>query len=186
MESGSVTALLGKWNAGDRSVSDELVAILYAELRKLAVSNLKRRGASNTLQPTALIHEAWIKLAAQTSLQVNDRVHFFGICSHLMRQILVDNYRAKKSQKRGGDAVREELNEAIAGALPHARDVEALHLALDALEKLDARKAQAIELRYFGGLTAEEIATHLGIGVATVARDLKTGQAWLLRELSAK
>jgi RNA polymerase sigma factor (TIGR02999 family) len=158
--------------------------LLYQELRKLAASHLRRTPGYNTLQPTALIHEAWIRLADQTSVCAEDRVHFYGICSRLMRLILVDHIREKNAGKRGGGAERVELNEAVAGAPSQGRDIETLHLALEALEKFDPRKAQIIELRYFGGLTAEEIAAHLNIGTATVARDLRAGQAWLAREIS--
>jgi RNA polymerase sigma factor (TIGR02999 family) len=159
--------------------------LLYDELRRLAASHLRRTPGYNTLQATALIHEAWLRLADQTSVDAQDRVHFFGICSRLMRLILVDHTRARNAGKRGGGAAKLELNEAVAGSQQRGRDIESLHLALEALEKIDRRKAQIIELRYFGGLTAEEIAQHLHIGTATITRDLRAGQAWLARELGA-
>ena len=182
---GEVTSLLVQWRSGDAKVSERLMPLLYQELRKIAGSHLRRTPGYNTLQATALIHEAWLRLADQTRVQADDRVHFFGICSRLMRLILVDHLRAKNAGKRGGGAGKVPLNEAVAGAQERGRDVEALHLALEDLEKLDPRKSQIIELRYFGGLTAEEIALHLHIGTATVTRDLRAGQAWLARELGA-
>ncbi len=184
LQSGEVTSLLVQWRSGDPQAAGRLVPLLYPELRRLASSHLRRMPSCNTLQATALIHEAWMRLADQTRVAAEDRVHFFGICSRLMRLILVDHIRAKNARKRGGGAERVELNEAVVGAVERSRDVESLHLALEALEKIDKRKAQVIELRYFGGLTAEEIATHLVVGTATVTRDLRVGQAWLARELS--
>ncbi len=184
MNPGEVTSLLVQWRSGDPTVTERLAPLLYQELRRLAASHLRRSPGYNTLQPTALIHEAWLRLAEQTSVQAEDRVHFFGICSRLMRLVMVDHVRGKRAQKRGGGAECVELDEGLVGAAGKARDVEALHLALQSLEKIDARKAQVIELRYFGGMTAEEIAAHLEIGTATVTRDLKIGQAWLMRELS--
>ncbi len=180
---GEVTELLVRWRSGDADILERLMPLLYRELRKLAASHLRRSPGYQTLQPTALIHEAWIRLADQTSVNAEDRVHFFGICSRLMRLILIDHIRAKKTQKRGGEVDRVELDEATAGTTEAGQDVETLHLALEALEKLDARKAKIVEMRFFGGLTAEEIAVHLGIGTATVTREMRSAQAWLAREM---
>ncbi len=179
-----MTGLLAQWRSDDSQALDRLMTLLYQELRKLAASHLRRSPGCNTLQATALVHEAWLRLADQTRVVAEDRVHFFGICSRLMRLVLVDHVREKNASKRGGCAGRVDLNEAAVGSAERPRDVESLHLALESLEKLDQRKAQVIELRYFGGLTAEEIAVHLGIGTATVTRDLRAGQAWLARELA--
>ncbi len=185
LNTGEVTSLLVQWRSGDVEVPERLMPLLYAELRKIASSHLRRSQGYNTLQPTALIHEAWLRLADQTQVNASDRIHFFGICSRLMRLILVDNLRQKNAGKRGGGLGNVPLNEAVAGAKQQGRDVEALHMALEALEKIDTRKAQIVELRYFGGLTAEEISQHLNIGTATITRDLRTAQAWLARELGA-
>ena len=182
--SGEVTSLLVQWRSGDPQVSERLVPLLYPELRKLAASHVRRMGRANTLQATELIHEAWMRLADQTTVGAQDRIHFFGICSRLMRLILVDHIRERNAQKRGGGAEKVELNEALAGAQELSRDVESLHLALEALENKDARKAKVVELKYFGGLTDQEIAAFLDIGTATVTRDLRMAQAWLARELA--
>lgn len=185
MIDGEVTNLLVMWRSGDRTAAERLAPLLYGELRRLAASHLRRQSGYQTLQPTALIHEAWLRLSGQVEVCAEDRVHFFGICSRLMRHVLVDRLREKKARKRGGDVEHLQLDEAIVGAGGGGGDLEALHAALEALEKLDGRKAKVIELRYFGGLTAEEIAMHLNVGTATVTRDLKTAQAWLMRELKA-
>ena len=182
--SGEVTSLLVQWRSSDPQVSERLAPLLYPELRKLAGSHVRRMGRASTLQATELIHEAWMRLADQTSVNAQDRLHFFGIFSRLMRLILFDHIRERNAQKRGGGAEKVELNEALAGAQEQSRDVESLHLALEALEKVDARKAKVIELKYFGGLTDQEIAAFLTIGTATVTRDLRMAQAWLARELS--
>ena len=185
IDPGQVTTLLTQWRSGDPLVLERLAPLLYPELRKLAGSHVRRIGGrSSTLQATELIHEAWLRLADQTSVNAQDRIHFFGICSRLMRLVLVDHVRERNAQKRGGGAEKVELNEAVAGAKEQGRDVESLHLALEELEKVDPRKAKVVELRYFGGLTDQEIAAFLNIGTATVTRDLRMAQAWLARELS--
>ena len=186
IDPGQVTTLLTQWRSGDPLVLERLAPLLYPELRKLAGSHVRRIGGrSSTLQATELIHEAWLRLADQTSVNAQDRIHFFGICSRLMRLVLVDHIRERNAQKRGGGAEKVELNEAVAGAKEQGRDVESLHLALEELEKVDPRKAKVVELRYFGGLTDQEIAAFLNIGTATVTRDLRMAQAWLARELSS-
>ena len=178
--------LLSRLQSGDRSALDQLTPLLYDELRRLAAAMLRRERPGHTLQPTAIVHEAFLKLVNQESLTIADRAHFLALAARIMRQVLVDASRARLTAKRGGDQAKVELREEIIPAAnePQAdNDVMALHQALDQLAALQPRKAQIIEMRYFGGLTGEEIAQVLSIGTATVNRDLRMAEAWLAREL---
>jgi RNA polymerase sigma factor (TIGR02999 family) len=176
-----ITQLLAEVRRGDREALDRLVPLVNAELRRLARNRLRSERTGHTLQPTELIHEAYIRLLQGRQPEWESRTHFYSIAARLMRQILTDHARARNTQKRDGQAV----------TLEHAGDLApqtsstllALDQALEALVKVDERKSRAIELRYFGGLSIEEIASVLDISVATVRRDLRMGEAWLRREI---
>jgi len=182
--SSSLTQLLREVKEGDKDALDRLLPIAYRELRRIAESYLRRERPDHTLQPTALVHEAYLRLLAQDQPDFRDRSHFFGIAAQLMRQILVDHARTRNAGKRGGGAAKISLDD-LNGA---SESDPALFLDLDrALTKLDARdarKARAVEMRFFAGLSAEESAEALGVSVETVRRDLRLAQAWLQRELS--
>jgi RNA polymerase sigma-70 factor (ECF subfamily) len=175
-----VTRLLDQWAKGDRRAFDELTPLVYKELRQLAASYLRSERKSHTLQPTALVHEAYLRLVGQRNPHFENRSHFFGVAARLMREILVDHARRRQTLKRAGLSV--QLDEAM--NLPYrSSDLMALDLGLRALEKFDERKCKAVELRYFGGQTIDEIAQILKISEVTVRRDLKMAEAWLQREM---
>jgi RNA polymerase sigma factor (TIGR02999 family) len=159
------------------------MAIIYAELHKLAESHLRRAQRVGTLQPTAIVHEAYLRLVAGDLPDWQSRSHFFGIASRVMRHIVVDHARACAAAKRGGGQTPLELNEALTYSDANARSVVALDDALHALAATDERKARVLELRYFGGLTVEETAETVGISVATAVREARYAQAWLRREM---
>jgi RNA polymerase sigma factor (TIGR02999 family) len=179
----SVTELLDAWGRGDAAARDALLHAVYHELRSQARRQLGREAAGNTLQPTALVHEAYLRLVDQQAITWQGRAHFFGIAARLMRQILVNRALARRAAKRGGGARRVELDEAL--AVPEGREVALLALddALKALAALDPRQAEVVELRCFAGLDIEETAEALGISPATVKRDWTTAKLWLRREL---
>jgi RNA polymerase sigma factor (TIGR02999 family) len=179
-----VTQLLITLSNGGREAVDELVPLLYDDLRRVAAACLRREPAGHSLQPTALVHEAYVRLIDQRQVKWRNRAHFFGVAAGLMRRILVDHARARRANKRGGELERVTLvgDEAIAG--PPAIDVLALHEALERLKAFDARKERIVELRYFGGLTIEEAAEVVGISEATVVREWTIAQAWLRADLS--
>jgi RNA polymerase sigma-70 factor, ECF subfamily len=179
-----VTELLTSLQAGDRSALERLAPLLYEELRGLAGSMFRRERAEHTMQPTALVHEAYVRLVHANFPAFNDRAHFMAVAARVMRQVLVDYSRARLAAKRGGGGVKVEWNDEVHGGSANAdMDVMALHQALDELTELDARKAKIIEMRYFGGLTGEEIAEVLAISTTTVSRDLRMAEAWLARSL---
>lgn len=182
---GEVTTLLQDWRDGDRAALDRLLPLVYAELRVQARSLLRGEGALRTLQPTAVVHEAFVRLVGGEPVSWQDRAHFFGVASRLMRQVLVDHARARLALKRGGGATRVELESAGAATPPPQVDVLALHEALERLAALDHDQVRIVELRYFGGLTVEETAEVLGTSPATVKRDWASARAWLLNELSS-
>ncbi len=184
MPSSSLTQLLGEVKAGEKGAMDRLVPVAYAELRRLADSYLRRERPDHTLQPTALVHEAYMRLVGQDQPDYRDRAHFFGVAAQLMRQILVDHARARKAGKRGGGEAKVPLDSVADASATHPEVFLDLNDALKRLEERDPRKARVIEMRFFGGLTAEEAAELLGISPETVRRDLRLGQAWLQRELS--
>jgi len=185
MSSGTdVTQLLRDWKNGDEHAVGRLTRIVYNELRRLAAHYLRDEHAADTLQPTALVHEAYIRLVAQKMPDWQGRAHFFGVAAHLMRQILVDHARRHHSAKRGAGAPVATLDEALSFATAKSKDLLALDDALDALAEIDLRKAKIMELRYFGGFSVEEAARALKISVATVGREQRLAEAWLHRELS--
>jgi RNA polymerase sigma factor (TIGR02999 family) len=179
-----VTRLLLAWSEGDQEAFDRLVPLVYGELRRLAQSYMHREQAGNMLQTTALIHEAYLRLIDARPVRLENRVHFFAIAARLMRQILVDFARARGYQKRGGGARAVSLDEALIVGREPDEDLVALDEALSALAEVDARKAQVVEMRFFGGLTEEEIAATLAVSPETVRRDWRLSRSWLRRKLS--
>jgi RNA polymerase sigma factor (TIGR02999 family) len=179
-----ITQLLRKWNEGDRAALDQLMPIVYQELRKLAGNYLRDEKPGHTLQPTALINEAYLRLVRQDFPEWQSRRHFYGVAAQLMRQILVEHARARTTAKRGGGAHKLSLDEAPVFSHERAADLVTLDDALIALAQFDERKARVVELRYFGGLSVEEVAGALDISVATVGREMRVAQAWLHREMA--
>jgi len=181
---GNVTNLLLEWRNGDSSALERLTPIIYHELLRLARARLSRENRDCTLQPTALVHECYLRLADQTRLQWQNRAHFYAMAANTMRRVLIDQARKRKSLKRG-QGVRVTLQTGMDVARERGPDVLALDEALKRLAGLDARKGRVIELKFFGGMTSEEIGQVLGISVATVGRELRLGQAWLRREMTS-
>lgn len=179
----SISVLVDEYAGGDKAALDRLVPLVYAELRRIAKKHLREERPSHTLQPTALVHEMYARLAGQTHPGVCDRVHFLGVASHVMRQILIDHARTKYAQKRGGRREKLSLDEARDPCTERSGIMIRVDDALNQLARHDARKAQLIEMRFFGGMTAEESAEMLGLAVSAVRRDLRVAQAWLQREL---
>jgi RNA polymerase sigma factor (TIGR02999 family) len=176
--------LLAAWGAGDRAALDRLSLIVQHELRHIAAAYMRRERTDHTLQPTALINEAYLRLLDKNAVSFQNRAHFFGIAAQIMRQILVDFARRRIAAKRGGRQ-KEELSEEMRVSLQQSEEFLAVHEALDRLAVLDERKARIIEMRHFGGLSREEIAGATGMSVATVKRDLQLAATWLKRELSS-
>ena len=176
-----VTRLLADGANGNQQALDDLTPLVYRELRQLAASYLRKENPGHTLQPTALVHEAYLRLVDQKSPDWEGRSHFFGVAAHLMRQILVDHARRRQAGKRA--VLKVSLEEAVSFQPERSRDLVALDSGLRALEKLDPRKSKAIELRYFGGLSMDEIAQTLAVSTITVRRDLRMAEAWLYHEM---
>ncbi len=170
---------------GDRQSLDSLLPIVYQELRRLAAAYLRRERPGQTLQPTALVHEAYLRLMKDRPDRWQNRAHFCAIAAHSMRQILIEKARARGAAKRGGARPRVTLDEALIGADERSIDLVALDEALDRLAAIDAEQARLVELRFFGGLTVEETAETLGISPATVKRHWTVARAWLARELAS-
>lgn len=177
----NVTELLAQWANGDKQALNQLTPIVYKELRKLAAAYLRKEQQGHTLQPTALVHEAYLRLVDQKNPDFRSRSHFFGVAARLMRQILVDHARQRNAVKRAGVAV--SLDSVVIFGKERSGDLLALDNGLTALEKLDPRKCRAVELRYFVGLSMEEIAQTLEISEVTVRRDLRMAEAWLQRSI---
>ncbi len=184
-QSHEITLLLQQWSGGNNNVLEDLMPLVYNELHKQATMFLRNERADHTLQTTALIHEAYIKLIDQRDVQFNSRYHFFALSATLMRRVLVDYARMKERKKRGGKAIDLSLDEtAVVGHDPQNTDIIALDEALNRLEKLDERQARVVELRYFSGLTLEETAEALKISRSSAAQDWAIAKAWLYRELT--
>lgn len=185
-ESGDITRLLKAWTSGDASAQERLIPLVYNELRQLARRYRNKSGSSETLQTTALVHEAYMRLVDIQGVDWRDRVHFFAVSAQLMRRILVDSARARGAIKRGGHAGLADLNPDEVPAPESVRASELIELdeALTRLSQMDQRRAQVVELRVFGGLTMEEAAEVLGLSPQSVRRDWKLAKAWLLREMS--
>lgn len=178
-----MTELLLQWKAGNRTALDALTPIVYQELHRLAVSYMRRENPSHTLQSTALIHEAYLKLVEQRQDWQN-RAHFFGVAAQIMRRVLVDHARGKLAGKRGGNAAKISLDDAPVVSEERGADLLALDEALDRLAAFDPRKCQIVEMRYFGGMSIEEVGAATELSTATVGRELRLAHAWLQRELS--
>jgi RNA polymerase sigma factor (TIGR02999 family) len=180
-----VTQMLRAWREGDRAAGEKLLPVVYAELHRRAAAAMRREGEGHTLQPTALVNEAYMKLVDQRQSHWQNRAQFYGIAAQLMRRILIDHARERLAAKRGGGAKAVTLS-GIEAARPAdvSVDVLELHEALERLTALDERQAKVVELRYFGGLSVEETAEVLGISPATVKREWATARAWLRRELA--
>jgi RNA polymerase sigma factor (TIGR02999 family) len=180
-----VTILLDRWQQGDAQALDQASAIVYPELRRIAHAYLRRERSSHTLQPTALVNEAFIRLTGAGQLQFESRRQFYALAAQLMRRILVDYARAVNSQKRGGGMIQVSLDGLGAADAHPAERFLILHDALDRLAAIDARKARVVELRYFGGLTLEETGEIVGISTATAQREQRLAEAWLSAALAS-
>ena len=178
-----VTQMLLDWSLGDQQALDRLIPVVYGELRRLASRHLRRERADHTLQTTALIHEAYLKLIEQRNVRWQNRAHFFGIAAQLMRRILVDHARTRHRVKRGGAAMRVPLEEVVVAAEGLNINLVSLDEALTRLAAVDSRQGRIVELRFFGGLSVEETAEVLRVSAATVKNDWSMAKAWLRREL---
>jgi len=183
-----VTALLARWNAGDQSARDALVPLVYDELRRIARKYLANQRRGHTLQPTALVHEAYLRLAGRDSSAFRDRVHFFALASQVMRQVLIDHARKAAAAKRGNNPITVALDESLSreqgGRDPRSVDLIALDQAMKQLAVLDARQSKIVELRFFGGLSIEETAQAVSVSQATAKREWMTARVWLHRTMS--
>jgi RNA polymerase sigma factor (TIGR02999 family) len=179
-----VTKLLVAWSDGDPAALEKLMPLVYQELRRLARRYLKRENAGHTLEPTALVNEAYLRLIDQNRVRWQNRAHFFGVSAQLMRRILVDMARTRQQRKRGGSARQVALDEALVVSKERGEDLVALDDALQSLAAVDERKSRVVELRFFGGLSVEETAEVLQVSPDTVMRDWKMAKVWLHRELS--
>ena len=179
-----VTQLLIDWSKGDQAALDRLMPLVYSELRRLATNYLRRERQGHTLQPTALVNEAYLRLVDQKNAKWQNRAHFFGISAQLMRRILVDHARQHQAVKRGGTG-QQRISITSVERLANKPEVDllALNEALDELAKMDPQQSRIVELKFFGGLSIDEVAEVLGIGHATVERDWKMARAWLRRQL---
>jgi len=184
-DSHEITQLLADWSSGDERALEQLMPLVYDELRKMAHGYMRRQPSDHTLQTTELIHEAYLKLAKGGGQEFQNRAHFFGVAAKAMRHILVDYARSKQSDKRGGGRQRISLSDHTAVSFDRTDQLVALDEALKNLELLDERKCRVVELRFFGGLSNEEMAEVLKISSETVKRDWRFARNWLLRELAA-
>ncbi len=180
----TVTKLLLDWRRGERAALDQLLPLVYDELRRVAQARLRQEPANPTIQATALVHEVYVRLVDLNRLTLSDRAHFFAVAARLMRQILVDHARRKRADKRGGGETLVSLNDASAPAAAPPVDVLDLDRALDELAALDERLAHVVELKFFVGLTLQEAAETLHVSHATVERDWATAKGWLYRRLA--
>ena len=179
-----VTALLREWSAGDHAALERLMPLVYEELRKLAASHLKSERGNHTLQPTALVHEAYLRLVGQRSVSWASRAHFYGIAAQMMRRVLVDHARKRQAAKRSPETLFLDIGEEAAAPAPERMpELLVLDRALTELERLDPRQARVVELRFFAGLSVEETAEVAGISTATVKREWKTARAFLRHEI---
>ena len=179
---GDITGLLLAWGDGDEAARNQLVELVYDELRRVAQRRLRRERPDHSLTPTALVHEAYVKLVDQSRVRWHSRAHFFSIAAHLMRRILVDHARARTAAKRD-HSVTIAAEDVDAATAPIDIDIVALDSALEKLGRLDSRQSQLVELRFFAGMTVEEIAAALDVAPITVKRDWALARAWLFREL---
>lgn len=185
-EATGITQLLVAWSEGRRDALDRLVPLLYEDLRRLAAGYMRHESPGHSLQPTALVHEAYVRLIDQRQVHWRNRAHFFGVAAGIMRRILVDHARSRRADKRGGEWDRVTLVEDQVADRAQEIDVLALHESLERLAAFDSRQERIVELRYFGGLTIQEVAEVVGISEATVVRDWTIAKAWLRADLSAR
>ena len=185
MASEQVTRLLLQVSDGNRAAVDELTPLVYQELKRIASGQLRGERPGHTLQATALVHEAYLKLIDQREVSWQNRAHFFGVAAQLMRRVLMDYAKSKHRLKRGGDVHKTSLDEALVVAEDRASDLIIIDEALTRLEALDARQARVVELRFFGGLSVEETAEAMGISAPTVKREWAMARAWLHREMQS-
>jgi len=185
---GEITRILGEMQRGDPNATDRLLPLVYDELRALAASYFVRQSAGHTLQPTALVHEAYLRLAGNESIEWQSRAHFMAVAARAMRQILINHARDKAAAKRGGDRQRVTLEQAVTPRIDDGREIDllALDMALQNLARLSERQARIVELRFFGGLTIDETAHVLGVGTTTVEDDWRLARAWLARQLKGE
>ena len=183
-DSHRATKLLQAWRAGDAGALEQLIPLVHAELRRLARQYMRRERGGHTLQPTGLVNEAYLRLVDLRRIQWQDRAHFFAMASRLMRRILVDFARAKGYQKRGGGALQVSFDQMLGVCQARSEELVALDEALTRFATVSARKAQVVELRFFGGLSVEETAEALKVSPETVKRDWRLARAWLLKELA--
>jgi RNA polymerase sigma factor (TIGR02999 family) len=184
MSTSEITRALQDWNDGKEDAQDRLLPYVYDELKRQARYLMSRERSNHTLQPTALVHEAFMRLAKQTGIDWQNRSHFFGISSRLMRQILVDHARTHAAAKRGSNPIHYSLDDVDIPVEQRAESIIAMNEALDHLGKIDEQQAKIVEMRFFGGLSNSDIAVALGVSERTVLRDLKVAKLWLYRELN--
>lgn len=184
-EQKEISVILKDWSAGRRESADVLLSLVYDELRKIARRYLRKERSDHTLQPTALVHEAYMKLIDLSDVSWQDRAHFFAVASSVMRNILVDHARARLAEKRGGEGQRIALEDVVSFSREPDVDLLALDEALNKLAKFDEQQSRLVELRFFGGLTIEETAHVLGISPATVKREWTVAKAWLFRQMKS-
>jgi len=185
-DSGTLTQLLVEWRKGNPQAADQLFAAAYQELRRLAAWHFERERTNDTMQPTALVNELYLKLFAGEPVEWQNRAHFFAVAAQQMRRILIDHARARQAEKRGGGEARLPLTDLNGLAAPGNEELVELDRALRQLEELDQRSARVVELRFFAGLTEKEAAEVLGISVATLKRDWDFARAWLINQLRSK
>jgi RNA polymerase sigma-70 factor (ECF subfamily) len=181
--SSQITRLLKDWRGGRNEAFDQLFALVYDELRVLASGYMRRERPDHTLQTTALVNEAYLKLVGHKDSVLESRLHFFAVAAKVMRQVLIDHARTRQYEKRGGNAVKISLDEAMIMSDERAGDLLALDAALKSLAEIDPRKSNVVELRFFGGMTIEETAEFLGVSFNTVVRDWEMARAWLYRDI---
>jgi RNA polymerase sigma factor (TIGR02999 family) len=181
---GEVTTLLAAWSKGDQSALNKLMPLVYAELHRIARRAWSQQPHNNTLQPTALINEAYLKLANAENASFQDRCHFFAVACKAMRQILVNHAKSRLSAKRGRGVANVSLDDVQPAVHQEAEEIMALHEALEGLHAVDPRKSMVVEMRYFGGLSIEETAEAMGVSVGTVNRDWRLARSWLIREMN--
>jgi RNA polymerase sigma factor (TIGR02999 family) len=182
-EQKNITAKLRDWNRGNHSAAEELMPLVYDELHKVAAQYLRKERSGHTLQPTALVNEAYLILVDISSVEWQDRAHFFAVSSNVMRRILVDHARAQATDKRGGSVQKVELDEAVSFSKEKQIDLLALNDALERLAELDERQSQIVEMRFFGGLSVEETAEVLKVSTRTIKREWAMAKAWLFQQM---
>jgi RNA polymerase sigma factor (TIGR02999 family) len=180
----AISTLLRAWGHGDLQARDNLLPLVYAELRRCANAYLRRERRDHTLQPTALVHEAYLRLASQNRVTWQSRAHFFGVAAQMMRRILVDHAREHQSAKRSGSAFRVALDDRIGSSAPFDCEVLLLEEALQELSTLDPRQGQIVEFRYFAGMSEQEVAEVLSVSRSTVTREWQAARAWLYRRMT--